>query len=107
MSRLELSLLGPFSAKLDAKSVIDEAALVATLRSGRIRAALDVFDEEPLPTDHPLRHMDNVFLTPHIAGATAQARVRQGQTVVDEIRRFIQSQPLRYEVTGDMLSTMA
>jgi len=51
--------------------------------------------------------MDNVLLTPHIAGATAQARVRQGQFAVDEIRRFLSGDELQYEVTRNMLDTMA
>ena len=46
--------------------IVDEAALVAALRSTPITAALDVFDTEPLPQDHPLRTLDNVVATPHI-----------------------------------------
>lgn len=46
--------------------IVDEAALVAALRSTTITAALDVFDTEPLPQDHPLRTLDNVVATPHI-----------------------------------------
>jgi len=87
--------------------LVDEAALVDELSSGRIQAALDVFDQEPLPEDHPLRGLDNVFLTPHVAGASAQARRRQGQTMVDEIGRYVAGEPLRYRVTREMLDTMA
>lgn len=87
--------------------LIDEAALLAALEGGRIRAALDVFDEEPLPAYHPLRQLDNVLLTPHVAGGTAQARSRQGQTVVDEIRRYTRGEDLCYEVTRDVLEIMA
>ena len=87
--------------------LIDEVALLSELESGRIQAALDVFDQEPLPPDHPFRRLENVLLTPHVAGATTQARRRQGQTVVDEIRRFLGSEPLQYEVTREMLETMA
>ena len=50
--------------------VVDQDALMAELESGRIRAALDVFDEEPMALDHPFRSLPNVPLTPHIAGAT-------------------------------------
>lgn len=87
--------------------VIDMDALLAELQSGRIRAALDVYDREPLPADSPFRRLDNVILTPHIAGATAQARFRQGQTVVDELRRFFAGEPLRYEVTKARLAILA
>jgi len=87
--------------------VIDYDALLAELQTGRFQAALDVFDTEPLPADNPFRELDNVVLTPHIAGASVQARHRQGQYVVDEIRRFLSGQPLQYEVTVDMLDTMA
>ena len=57
--------------------VVDEPALVEALRSGTIAgAALDVFAVEPLPADSPLRELDNVILTPHVAGATVETRVR-------------------------------
>lgn len=54
--------------------VVDEAALVAALRSGRVWAAgLDVFEQEPLTADNPLLSMDNVVLTPHVAGYSEEA----------------------------------
>ncbi|MGH2557430.1 MAG: hydroxyacid dehydrogenase [Thermomicrobiales bacterium] len=87
--------------------VIDMDALLAELQNGRIRAALDVFDEEPLPVDSPFRHLDNVVVTPHIAGATVQARFRQGDVVVDEIRRFFAGKPLRYGITLERLAILA
>jgi phosphoglycerate dehydrogenase-like enzyme len=55
-------------------AIIDEAALVAALRAGVVRkAALDVFANEPLPATHPLRALDNVVLTPHVAAETGEA----------------------------------
>ena len=58
-------------------AVVDEAALTAALRDGTIAgAALDVFADEPLPASSPLRDLDNVILTPHIAGATVETRLR-------------------------------
>jgi phosphoglycerate dehydrogenase-like enzyme len=86
---------------------VDNDALLAELQSGRIQAALDVFDQEPLAADSPFRQLDNVILTPHIAGASRQARVRQGTVMVEELERFFRGEPLRYAVTGDMLATMA
>lgn len=87
--------------------VIDYEALLAELQTGRFWAALDVFDTEPLPAENPFRQLDNVVLTPHIAGASTQARYRQGQYMVDEIARFLAGQPMRYQVTKSMLETMA
>ena len=87
--------------------LVDQEALLVELQSGRIQAALDVFDQEPLPEDSPFRQLENVVLTPHIAGATLEARHRQGQTVVDEVRRFFSGEPLQCRVTREMLETMA
>lgn len=86
---------------------VDQEALLAALQSGRIQAALDVYDQEPLPADHPFRRLPNVFLTPHIAGASEEARRQQGQYVVEEIERFFSGQPLKRRVTMEMLETMA
>ena len=87
--------------------LIDEAALLAELRTGRISAALDVFDQEPLPDDSPFRNLDNLIITPHIAAVTHQAYKRQGEITVDEVARFLSEGKLRFEVTRDMLDTMA
>ena len=73
----ELAKLGPDSIVLNFArgGIIDEDALVDVLQSGKIRAAiLDVFASEPLAKDHPLRHMDNVLLTPHLGASTAEAQ---------------------------------
>jgi len=87
--------------------LIDEAALLAELQTGRISAALDVFDQEPLPDDSPFRGLDNLIITPHIAAVTHQAYKRQGEITVDEVALFLSDGKLRYEVTRDMLDTMA
>lgn len=76
-------------------AIIDSAALEREVVSGRIRAGLDVFDEEPLPASSPLYGLPNVILSPHVAGATVQARFEQGATAVDEIARFWAGEPLR------------
>jgi phosphoglycerate dehydrogenase-like enzyme len=109
IGRRELSLLADGAVLINTAraSLIDSDALLAELRAGRISAALDVFDEEPLPADSPLRQLDNVLLTPHVASHTSQAYHRQGDVTVEEIRRFAQGQPLRYAVTPEMLLTMA
>ncbi len=87
--------------------LVDQAALLAELQTGRFQAALDVFDQEPLSADSPFRQLDNVVLTPHVAGASKQTRRRQGQTIIDELQRFLAGEPLHYRVTGEMLETMA
>lgn len=87
--------------------LIDEAALLAELRTGRISAALDVFDQEPLPDDSPFRGLDNLIISPHIAAVTHQAYKRQGEITVDEAASFLSEGKLRYEVSRDMLDTMA
>jgi phosphoglycerate dehydrogenase-like enzyme len=88
-------------------AIVDESALLAELKSGRIRGAMDVFEEEPLPLDSPFRQLENLIITPHIGGHSRQARQRQGLLVLDEIRRFFSGEPLQHQVTKDMLSTMA
>jgi phosphoglycerate dehydrogenase-like enzyme len=87
--------------------VLDELALVSELAKSRFWAALDVYDQEPLPVDHPFRQMDNVLLTPHIAGRTEESYRNLLGTVIEEILRYFSGQPLRYQVTREMLPTMA
>ncbi|WP_335980283.1 NAD(P)-dependent oxidoreductase [Streptomyces sp. CA2R106] len=66
--------------------VVDEPALVAALREGRLRgAALDVFAQEPLPADSPLRELDNVVLTPHIGGVTAQSDETRAREIAERV----------------------
>jgi phosphoglycerate dehydrogenase-like enzyme len=88
-------------------ALVDEDALLAELASGRISAILDVFRTEPLPAESPFRALSNVFLSPHAAGHTIDTHWRQGQAMVDEIRRLLSNQPLRYEIAPERLATMA
>ena len=87
--------------------VLDQEALVQALQEGRFWAALDVYDEEPLPVDHPLRSMDNAFLTPHVAGLTRDSHGSLMGEMVDEIARYFAGEPLRHQVTQEMLKIMA
>jgi len=76
--------------------IIDEAALLAVLRDKKIAGAgLDVFDVEPLPTDHPLRKMDNVVLTPHLGYVAIQNYRTYFDGVVGDIRGFLDGKPVR------------
>jgi len=72
----------------------ETAALVEELRTGRIRAALDVTDPEPLPPDHPLWAMPNVLITPHMAGDSPGSTIRAFELAGDQIRRFAMGEPL-------------
>ncbi|PZF87697.1 2-hydroxyacid dehydrogenase [Micromonospora deserti] len=69
-------------------------ALVAELCTGRISAALDVTDPEPLPADHPLWTLPNVLLTPHVAGSVRGLLRRAYRLVGDQVRRFAAGEPL-------------
>jgi len=81
-------------------AVIDEEALVCELKTGRIRAVLDVFETEPLPDDHPLRNrLPNVLNTPHVAAASRYWRDRQVRSVVDDIDRVLAGEPTKNEIT--------
>jgi phosphoglycerate dehydrogenase-like enzyme len=73
---------------------VDTDALVEALRSGRIRAALDVADPEPLPSDHPLWRQPNVLITPHVAGAVQRWEARGHRFAGEQIRRYAAGQPL-------------
>jgi (S)-sulfolactate dehydrogenase len=65
---------------------VDEVALAAALRAGRLGgAALDVFVEEPLPAGSPLVGCPNLVLTPHIAGLTRESNVRVSTLIADKV----------------------
>ncbi|MDR3739933.1 MAG: 2-hydroxyacid dehydrogenase [Terracidiphilus sp.] len=74
--------------------IVDTDALVAALNSGRVRAALDVTDPEPLPERHPLWSCPNLLITPHIAGSTPQFARNSIQTALDELKRYLAGEPL-------------
>lgn len=87
--------------------LVDMPALEKELRAGRLSAATDVFDTEPLPANDPWRSMPNTFITPHLASYTTQCFHRQAQIAVEETERFLTGQPLKYEVTPALLKVMA
>jgi phosphoglycerate dehydrogenase-like enzyme len=75
--------------------VVDQDALVERLYEGRIRAALDVTDPEPLPADSRLWSAPNLLLTPHMAGDTPRRYQRSWQLVGEQIERLVAGEPLR------------
>jgi phosphoglycerate dehydrogenase-like enzyme len=76
--------------------VMDEDALMETLRAGRLRgAALDVFRKEPLPETSPLWDLPNVLILPHVSGTTDRFWDREAALIVENVRRYLQGEPLR------------
>ena len=75
--------------------VIDAPALTRELETGRLRAALDVTDPEPLPPDQPEWALPNVLITPHVGGDTTAFADRAARFVADQVARHLAGQPLR------------
>lgn len=88
-------------------ALLDHEALLAEVASGRLSAVLDVTDPEPLPEDHPLWALPNVFLTPHLAGSQGTELRRMVDHVVDEIDRWRTGRPARNGITKDVLDRLA
>ncbi len=105
----ELGLVkdGTFLLNTARAAIVDSDALLNRLRAGGLTAALDVFDDEPLPLDSPYRTVPGVILSPHTAGHTWETYRRQGRTTVGEVCRFLTGEALQHEVTRQMLATMA
>jgi len=105
----ELALMKPtaYLVNTSRAHVIDESALVEVLEWGKIAgAALDNFWHEPLPSDHPLVAMENVILTPHIAGGAfdTQATIDDVGGVVDNVARVLTGRPIAGTVGGELFS---
>lgn len=75
--------------------VVDTNALLAELERGRILAALDVTDPEPLPPGHPLWKAPGALITPHVGGPTSAFLPRARRLLVDQLTRFVNHEPLR------------
>ena len=74
--------------------IVNTNALVAALQSGRLRAALDVTDPEPLPLDHPLWKCPNLLITPHVGASSPEFARRSLKVAADELRRYMAGEPL-------------
>jgi phosphoglycerate dehydrogenase-like enzyme len=91
-----LSCLRPGALLVNASRgpILDTQALLELLRAGRLRAALDVTDPEPLPVDHPLWDAPGVLITPHFAGDTVAAERRAFALIGEQVRRYLRNEPL-------------
>lgn len=96
-----LSLMKPGALIVNTSrgDVIDEQALIAHLETGKIRAALDVFEKEPLAMDSPLRQMKNVYLQPHLGGPTADYRYAATRLVLEDVYRYQQGDPMQNTIS--------
>jgi len=87
-------------------TLIDEPALIEELSNGRFFAFLDVTDPEPPSNDSPLRKLDNVVVTPHIAGCIENCS-RMGELAVEELRRFFAGETAIYQITPELFERIA
>ncbi len=98
LGKKELSMMKPTAILVNVSRgpLVDEAALIAALKEGRLaHAALDVYDREPLPAEHPLRRMDNVTLSPHLGYVNDEnLRMFYGDAL-ENIEAFLAGKPIR------------
>ncbi len=78
--------------------IVGTDALVEALNAGRVRAALDVTDPEPLPPEHALWQCPNLLITPHVAGSSPEFARRALLVAADELRRYMNGEPLQNAV---------
>lgn len=95
MSRGRISRMKPGALLVNVSRgpVVDDDALIEVLQAGRIGgAALDVFTTQPLPPDHPYLQLDNVIVTPHMAGITDESMMRMGMGAAAEAIRILKGE---------------
>ena len=100
VGREQLAAMKPTSYLINISRgpIVQEAALIEALQEGRIRGAgMDVYDEEPLPTDHPYTKLDNVVLTPHIGWVTEAHFVRFAEGMIENAINYLDGNPTRIE----------
>lgn len=101
VSRERIQMMKPSAYFINASrgAIIDEEALIEMLREKRIQgAAFDVYAKEPIAQNHPyLTELDNVVVTPHIAGATSEVLRNHTKQIVSDIRRFLKNEKLLYQ----------
>jgi phosphoglycerate dehydrogenase-like enzyme len=98
VGKAELAAMKPtaFFVNTSRGPIVDSAALTEALEARRIAgAALDVYDQEPLPADHPLRRVENLLLTPHLGYVIEENYRRAYGQAVEDIRAFLAGKPIR------------
>ena len=103
-AELELIPPGTVLVNVSRGPIIDGEALVERLKRGDIIAGLDVFDPDPIPAGHEITELENVFLSPHIAGVTAASYRRFFTLMVDELQRFFHGYETYYNLTPRSLA---
>ncbi|MBQ3424262.1 MAG: 2-hydroxyacid dehydrogenase [Clostridia bacterium] len=84
--------------------IVQQKALLDALAQKKISGAvLDVFWEEPMPANHPLLQMDNVVITPHIAGTSKDIALHQSIMIIGDVERFVKGEPLQYVFNKEVL----
>ena len=94
----EIALMKPGAVLVNTSRgpIVDEAAMLEALRSGRLaHAALDVYDREPLPADHPLREMDNVTLLPHLGYVSEEVYASFWGDCIENVEAWLDGKPIR------------
>ncbi|WP_299027907.1 D-glycerate dehydrogenase [uncultured Thermanaerothrix sp.] len=107
VNRERLALMKPTAILINTArgAVVDSEALVWALQNSVIAgAALDVFDPEPIPHEHPLLQMENVILTPHIASASRETRRRMALMAVENVLAGLEDRPLPYCANPEVYS---
>jgi phosphoglycerate dehydrogenase-like enzyme len=93
--QMELMQQGALLVNAARGPIVDTDALVAALNSGRIRAAVDVTDPEPLPDGHPLWSCPNLLITPHVGGSSPMFAARAVKVAEGELRRYMAGEPMK------------
>jgi len=105
-----LAMMKPYSTLINSSrgAIVSEAEMIAVLRQrADLMAVLDVTHPEPPPVDSTLYMLPNVILTPHIAGSVGRECQRMGQYMVDELRCYLEGQPLKYSLSQQQVEKMA
>ena len=102
----ELNLIPPGTVLVNVSrgAIFNSEDLIKRLSKKDIIASLDVFEPEPIPEDSPIRNMENVFLSPHIAGVTKACQPRFFSIMVDELDRFFSGHKTKYNLSYRTIS---